>query len=363
MLKIIFLIFVAIHGLIHLLGFVKAFHLAEVEQLTQSISKPAGLIWLIAGILFFITAVMKVSGSTLWWLPAIMAVLLSQLLIVFAWQDAKFGTIANVIILLIAIPGMGSWNFYRQYQQDVKTGFLQKPKFANELLTEADLDDLPEPVKNYLRYTGSVGKPKVKNFKLRFSGKIRGKDQSDWMEFTSEQYNFIESPARLFFMRATMKHLPVVGYHHYKNGNAVMDIRLLSLLKVQYLDGEEMNIAETVTFFNDMCCLAPATLIDKRITWAETDGNAVKASFTNNDITISAWLHFNDEGQLINFVSNDRMAADVGKKLPWATPLSNYKEINGYRLASHAELINTYPDGDFCYGSFELESVSFNNSE
>jgi hypothetical protein len=31
------------------------------------------------------------------------------------------------------------------------------------------------------------------------------------------------------------------------------------------ISGDMMFKAETVTFFNDMCFLAPATLIDKRI--------------------------------------------------------------------------------------------------
>ena len=47
---------------------------------------------------------------------------------------------------------------------------------------------------------------------------------------------------------ATMMRLPVAGYHCYKNGQALMDIRLFSLFKVQYQQGNEMNIAETVTF-------------------------------------------------------------------------------------------------------------------
>ena len=74
-----------------------------------------------------------------------------------------------------------------------------------------------------------------------------------------------------------------------------MDIRLLSLFKVQYQDGKEMDISETVTFFNNMCCLAPPTLIDKRIKRIEVEGNKVKASFTNN-ITVKAWLYFNEKG-------------------------------------------------------------------
>ncbi|OFY41548.1 MAG: hypothetical protein A2X18_06915 [Bacteroidetes bacterium GWF2_40_14] len=250
--------------------------------------------------------------------------------------------------------------FYKKYLDDVKTNLKQGDYFSEGVLTESDIQSLPEPVKNYLRYTCSLGKPKVNRFKIEFAGGIRKDEQSEWMKFESEQYNFMQIPTRLFFLRATMKHLPVTGYHCFKNGNAYMDIRLFSLFKVQYLDGENMNMAETVTFFNDMCCMAPPTLIDKRINWLEVAGNTVKASFTNNGITIFAWLHFNDKGELINFISNDRYAADAGKKLPWATPLKDYKEINGYRLAGYAEAIYSYPKGDLCYGTFTLDSIVYN---
>ena len=86
-----------------------------------------------------------------------------------------------------------------------------------------------------------------------------------------------------------------------------------------------MDKAETVTFFNDMCCMAPATLIDKRIVWQDKGNNVVEATFTNNGISVSANLYFNETGELVNFISNDRYNVDAGKKLPWSTPLSNYK--------------------------------------
>ncbi len=123
-----------------------------------------------------------------------------------------------------------------------------------------------------------------------------------------------------------------------------------------------MDISETVTFFNDMCCLAPATLIDERIQWLETNGNKVHASFTNNCITISAWLHFNEEGELINFISEDRYATE-GKKLirlPWSTPLKEYKEFDNRKVAFYADAVYTYPDGDFAYGNFHVESIEYN---
>jgi hypothetical protein len=358
--KIFLGIIIVIHGLIHLLGFVKAFEFSEIQQLAKPISKPMGIGWLSACVVFLIAALLFAFQSNYWWLFGSIAVVISQVLIIYFWQDAKFGTIANVIILIASIIGYSSWSYHETYRTDIQTALYHNKNYENSILTESDIQQLPECIKKYICYSGSIGKPKVHNFKLEFTGKIRKNEQSEWMPFTSEQYNFMQPPTRLFFMKAVMNQLPVSGYHRYRNGNAMMDIRLLSLFNVQYQEGAKMDTAETVTFFNDMCCMAPATLIDKRIQWLETDENTVKASFTNNHITIVAWLYFNDKGELINFISDDRYAADADKKLRWATPIKNYKEINGYRLAGYAEVIYTYPDRDLCYGTFELNSVAYN---
>jgi len=358
--RIAFFVLLIVHGLIHLTGFVNAFGLSDVKQLTQAISKPVGVIWLCAFVLFATAAIMFAFKNNYWWLSGLVAVLVSQVLIVLSWQDARFGTIANVIILIAVLVGYATSGYHRKYENEVKSGLRQKDYFGNSTLTEKDIQPLPEPVKKYLRVTGSVGKSRANSFRIVMTGGIRKDDQSAWMPFTSEQYNFMETPTRLFFMKAVMKGLPVAGYHCFKNGKAFMDIRLLSLFRVQYQEGVEMNLSETVTFFNDMCCLAPPTLIDKRIKWLEVDGNKVKASFTNNKITIFACLHFDDSGYLRNFVSEDRYSADAGKQLPWSTPLKDYHEIAGYRLMRNAEAIYSYPDKDLVYGNFQLVSVEYN---
>ncbi|MBL7889261.1 MAG: hypothetical protein JNL24_06890 [Bacteroidia bacterium] len=361
--KYILLFLIFIHGLIHVLGFVKAFEITSVNQLSIPISKPLGILWLISTLLFLVAGTLRLFNHSYWWLPLALAIILSQTLIIFSWQDAKFGSIANIILFIVAVIGFATFQYQAYYQKEVKEYLLQKKYFDNEMITTADIANLPEPVQRYLKYTGAIGKPKVNNFKITFKGQIRKDEQSEWMPFTSEQYNFMHTPTRLFFMKAKMMKLPVAGYHCFKNGDAYMDIRLFSLIKVQYQDGPEMDMAETVTFFNDMCCLAPPTLIDKRIQWIESKENSVKASFTNNNITITAWLYFNEEGALINFVSNDRYAADAGKKLPWETPLKNYKAQHGYKIAGYADAIYTYPEKKLCYGQFETVDVEYNLTE
>lgn len=362
MIRIIFISLLCIHGIIHLMGFAKAFGFARMEAMTKEIHKEQGVFWLLACLLFLLAAFFFGYSKSNWSVFALLAVGISQYLIISSWDDARFGTIANTLIFIATLIGFSSWNFHKQFETDFKLLLNAEANKTSELLTEQDLVNLPVLVQNYLRQAGVVGKPKVHHFKIGFVGKIRKDEHSEWMPFKSIQYNFMENPARLFFMNATMKGLPVAGYHSYKNGKAFMDIRLFSVFKVQYQDGTEMDLAETVTFFNDMCCMAPATLIDKRIQWTPIDEYHVRATFSNQGLVISAELEFNAQGQLVNFTSNDRYAADAGKRLPWSTPLKDYKHINGHTISSSADAIYTYPQGQLTYGTFQLVELEYNGN-
>jgi hypothetical protein len=354
------LILIMMLGLILLFGFTEAVKLAAVNQNNPKTSE---ILWLTSAILFIAASVFFLFRKDIWWILSAVAMLITQCLIIANWHEAKFGTFANVIILFVTIVGYRTWSFSSTYKSEVASALKQATSISDSLLIEADIQCLPEQVKKYLRCTGAVNKPKVKNFKVELSGQIRMSEKSEWMPFTSQQYNFMDASTRLFFIKATMKHLPVAGFHSFKNGNAYMDIRLMSLFKVQYQSGKEMDISETVTFFNDMCCMAPATLIDKRVKWLEVDGNKVHATFTNSGITISAWLYFNNLGELVNFISDDRYAVtknNTVKRLPWSTPVKYYKKIGRHNLATFAETIYSYPEGDFCYGNFGLTNIEYN---
>jgi uncharacterized membrane protein YjjP (DUF1212 family) len=109
--KLLFIFLVFIHGIIHIMGFVKAFSIVEISQLTQNISKLAGVLWLLTFLLFILAASLVLLNSTGWWMPTIIAVVTSQILIVCSWHDAKYGTIPNIIILIVVILAIASWNF------------------------------------------------------------------------------------------------------------------------------------------------------------------------------------------------------------------------------------------------------------
>lgn len=251
----------------------------------------------------------------------------------------------------------------RTYKKAVLEALERTNNIKNEPLTEADIQHLPAIVQKYLHYTGSIGKEKVSNFRAEFKGGIRSKSTEDYMPLKSVQYNFTDKPTRLFYIVAKKKGIPAIGIHLYRDQTAIMLIKILGLFTVVDAKGKEMNQGETVTLFNDMCFMAPASLIDGKIEWKEEDSLTVVAKFTNGNITVSARLYFNVEGELVNFVSNDRFETTDGKNYinyPWSTPVTGYTNINGFRLPSGAKLIYAHPDEDFCYGEFNLVSIEYN---
>jgi hypothetical protein len=353
-----------VHGLIHLMGFAKAFGYAALPQLTRPISRGWGVAWLIAAALVTASAVTFAIGARRFWLIGVIAVLVSQVVIVSAWGDAWAGTIANVILLALAVHGWlteGPLGFHAQFQKDAEAG-LARP-LATAAISEADLAPLPAPVQQYLRLVGVVGQPRVQNYRLRFRGRIRSGPASRWMPFEAEQQSFADQPTRLFLTRARMFGVPMEAFHRSVDGHATMQVKIAGLAQIVDARGDEMDRAEAVTLFNDMCLLAPGTLVDRRIAWEPVDTRSARARFTHGGHTVSATLQFSDDGLLSDFVSDDRSRSADGKtfeRLRFSTPVRAYRAYGPVRVAAHGEARWHPPEGAFTYGEFELIDVALN---
>lgn len=173
--KYFFIIIVFIHGLIHLLGFVKGFGLKEVKELTLPITKPMGVVWLTAMLLFLTYGISESVYSKYAWLFGFIAVTVSQILIILFWKDAKFGTLPNILILLASLISYGQFSFYKMVQQETDHLLNQNKKIENNIVREKDIEQLPEPVKNWLRNSGAVGKAFISVRKVTQHTKIKMK--------------------------------------------------------------------------------------------------------------------------------------------------------------------------------------------
>jgi hypothetical protein len=368
----------ASNGVISFLGFAKAFDLVELDQL-QPISHPLGVLWLAAAILFTIAAVMLLVRPRWWWMPAAFGVACSTFVIVAAWDDAKFGLLANAIVLVpVAVSALAAapWSFQALYERDARQG-LAASAGGTSIVTEADLAHLPEQIQRYLRFAGVVGKPRVSDYRVLFDGGLRSAPDKPFMTGLIEQHSFASPPARLFLAHMSMFGVPAEAYHRYVGPSATFNVKIASLAHIVNESGPEMNRAETVTLLNDMLLLAPATIIDAGIEWEELDSRRLRATWSNAGNTVSAELTFDESGALSDFVSADRARSadlrDLGateldpgsvvgsaNRLRWSTPIGGWKELDGRKLPVDAVAVWHLPAGDFVYGKFEILEIEFN---
>jgi len=350
----------ALHGAIHLLGFVKGFRLAPVAQLREPISRPAGALWLAAAVLFLAAAALLYAAPGRWWLAAAPALILSQALIAGAWADARFGTVANAIVLLplaVTLLQRAPWSLRAEFDRAVAARPPAAAAGPSDAVTAADLARLPPAVRRYVERAGAVGRPRVRGFEARFSGRIRNGVGAPWLDFEAEQRTTLDPPARLFFITAARAGIPFHAYHALTAAGATMRVRVAGLAQVVDARGPEMDRSEAVTFFNDLCVLAPGALVDAPVRWEELDPRTVRGRFTLGREAVSATLSFDEAGDLAGFVSEDRSMSADGKTFerhPWSTPLRDYAVFEGGRVARRGEATWKLPSGDFTYGEFVL---------
>jgi hypothetical protein len=184
------------------------------------------------------------------------------------------------------------------------------------------------------------------------------------MRIRAEQHTFLgPQPARLFLMKAALFGIPFEAYHCFAGPTATMQVRLASLIQVVDAKGPEMDQAETVTMFNDLCLLAPAALLDADVAWEKGDERTLKGTFRYQGQRVSAMLTFDEQGDLADFVSEDRYQSSDGKsslKCPWSTPVHEYRDIAGLRLLARADALWLEPEGPFPYARFEVEELVYN---
>jgi hypothetical protein len=98
--------------------------------------------------------------------------------------------------------------------------------------------------------------------------------------------------------------------------------------------------------------------------WEPVDARTVRARFTDGRQTISATLLFGDDGLLTNFISDDRSRSSTDGKsftrLRFSTPVRDYRDFGAVRLAAHGDARWMLPEGEFTYGEFDLQEVTYN---
>ena len=280
-------------------------------------------------------------------------------------QDSGIN-IKNLLILITMITLTACGSSKKIFQLKKSEEFATQPLKAENALSKEETAHLPACAQKYLDYTGAIGKSKPQNMCIEFDANMYRKPGDKPMKSHCIQYNFYRNYSRLFLMKASKMGIQFRALHLYINEQAIFQVKVAEMIKVVDVTGEELTTAETVTLLNDMCIFAPGSLVDKRLAWSEIDSLSTKVTLKNGKYEVSAILYFNESGELINFMSDDRSALQEDgtmKQVRWETPISDYREFEGRKIPTSGRTIWKYHEGDFTYGVFNLITIKYNVSE
>jgi hypothetical protein len=368
MIRVLYLL-LPLHGLIHLIGFVYGFRLAPAGQFTgktiiplsAALQRIASVLWLVATVLFLAALVTLLLKKDWWWMIGAGAVVLSQVLIVLYWHDAKWGTLANVIIAAMVVIAWSTWRFNIMVRQEVAAVLSQSPA-ATAVVTERDLAPLPPVVQQWLRRSNVVGKPVNHTVHLHQSGLMRTTREGKWMPVTAEQYFTVDNPG--FVWVADVKAAPglhLMGRDLYRDGHGHMLIKALSLYPVADNRGATVDQGTLLRYLAEIVWF-PSAALAPYIKWQPVDNHRAMATMHWGDITASGVFGFTPEGDMESFSAMRFYDRKEGATLePWLIRVEPgaYKEFDGVRIPVRSTVTWQLREGDLTWYQVQIEDVKY----
>lgn len=359
--KYIIFFIVILHGLIHVLGFLKSLGYA-IPQL-PAISKLTGIVWLMASFAMVATAFLYITDNDMWLLTGTIAILVSQVLIVTSWQEAKYGTLPNIIILIVVVGGCGIWVFNHQVEKEIQVMLAQdaySEKPAEKIITENMITSYPAPVQRWLRYSGVVGKEMVSTVYITQKGEMRlNPEQKQWFKSYSQQYFTVTIPSFIWKVSMNIYLLPVIGRDMFVDGKGEMKIKLIGLIPIA-VAGDNFKIHQSALqrFLGEISWF-PQAALKPYIHWEAIDESSARATITYRGVTGSAVFYFNSKGELIKFVAMRYKDINDDKPTEWVATVKGYGEFHGIKIPTTFDATWMLKDGPFTWFTFTITDVRY----
>lgn len=359
--KFLFFIFLA-HAGLHIPGFLKGFQFVELYRLTIPVSPQMGLMWLLSALLFLTAGILLVFYNPKWSWLALAGVILSQFLIIYFWQDARWGTVINIIILILGLQLIGEMRFRKLVSSEISKLIKSFPEEEKKLLFRKDIEHLPPIVQTWLQNSGSLGRPKIVSARLRQTGRMKSEPHGRWMPFTAEQYVNVDSPAFVWATRVrTVLRIPLLGRDILEDGKGKMLISLFGHINVvndQYTP--QINSGSMLRFLGEICWF-PSAALNEYISWENMEKNKARATFKWKSREVSGIFEFSDTGKIIAFEAERFYGGKLdAKKYLWRVEALSYCEYDGITIPQDSRVIWKLPEGNFHWLQLKITALEFN---
>lgn len=218
------------------------------------------------------------------------------------------------------------------------------------VLNDAQLVNLPPPIRRYLRFTGVLDRPIPATVQVRQAGQLRLKPNQRWLPFTAEQSFTIGEPG--FRWLAHVKLLPcwrVRARETFTDGHGRTGLWLAPLLRVIAGRGPAFDQAELQRYLCELI-FCPGAFALPNIRWDAFDADAARATITAGDVCASAIFSVASDGSIADIVAPQRFRPDgrgAAQPTRWSFSIMEYGDCAGLRLPAYGRASWHLADGVF----------------
>lgn len=366
MIRMIFVTIMVLHGLLHLIGFAKEWNLGSQGQLagrklihlSQSSSRIAGTLWLAASILFITAVLLFLAHTDRYWIPAVAALLISQTLIIVYWQDARYGTFVNLIILFAIIFAAAATHFNSTVRRDIER--LEARAVTPSIhITEEMLARLPLNVQRWLRQANVVGAQNPNVIRIIQRGNLRSKPDGKWMPFQAVQYFSIDPPA--FVWQAKIQAGRVVriaARDKFEDGRGYMLIKPMYVFTAANSTGTEVNQGTLQRYLAEMAWF-PQAAVSPSLKWESLNDHQARVTMEVGGTSASGIYTFDEAGNVKGFEAYRYGDFDgTYRKEIWSIKVTGYKTFHNRLIGNASEVTWKLKEGDFTWFTLEVTDIN-----
>lgn len=368
MARYFFALIVLIHGLIHLMGFVNQWNLKKINQFTgitffqvsENLSKFFGVLWLLTALVFIISAAGFLADKDWWTVIGLAAIIISQFLIIVYWKDARAGTIANIIILVVIVISISISSFDKKINEEI-IQLYSHVKEDNSVITKERVSELPHVVKKWIEHSGIIGKKNINAIRLKQKAQMKSKPDGNWMDVNAVQYFRTDEPAFVYKLDVdAIPLIPMTGRDKYENGTGNMLIKICGLYTLTDAKCKEIDQGSLIRFLSETFWF-PSFAINKYIKWEQVDDSTAKAIMSYKDESDFILVTFTPEGD-VKKIEAQRYGEFEGKysKELWSVVNTSYREFEGIRISNKSEVTWKLKSGEFTWLKLEITDIEYN---
>ncbi len=236
-------------------------------------------------------------------------------------------------------------------REEIQNLFSASKDISNKTIEKSKLNNLPEPVRKYFKYSLHPQNSNISYVRLKHGGKFRLNDK--WMDIEGQEYFTIQDPGFIWLGNVPL----FLAKDQYFKGKGSLEVRLFSLIRIIDERGGEMNKSEMLRWLGEAPWYPTALLPSKVISWENDTKTSAKVIMKHQGLKAEGIFSFDKEGQPVRFSAKRNKD---GRLEDWTGHYHDYKKVDGMMIPFHVDVEWNLEEQDYTYADFTIQEIEYN---